>query len=638
MIELDNFQKKAIASIDQNLDVLIVAPTGAGKTLIAEHAIEKAFDQNKKVIYTAPIKSLSNQKYSDFKNKLDVDVGILTGDRSINKDAPLLILTTEILRNMIFTKDKIIQDIGLVVLDEVHFLGDRDRGNVWEEIIIHLPEDINLVYLSATIANTCEFQEWLVSLRGPTDLIVSDSRPIPLISNLISQNKSSGEIINIINIKSDSYIESTKLFTSLNTYYKKHINKLYTRPNLESFIDYLITNNSVPAIYFVFSREKTETHARLCSNYSKRKANLNPLYNYLDSLLGKLSNNEKEILNYDELLWMWSRGISYHHAGMLPIAKEVVELLFLNGYLDILFSTETLSLGINMPAKSVTIHDVHKFDGYTTRPIKGNEYMQLTGRAGRRGIDEIGQSYIFFDKTVESKWYLELFNTKANKLESQYSLSYTSISGLLKLYDKDNAIETLKRSFWAFQNKYNIDTLSKDFNDQYDFLINFSFIDKKGTTKLGENLLHLGRDNFIPSILLMNNESINNMDMMQGLIIISQGLSYTPSEHNLPKEIFEYKLLLEKYNSVCNEYNKLNNIEEVFVSNYSQFMYLYHFLQHNDINLTLNNFDLSPGDFVKAIREAYEIASKLYDIYKEDIFKEISSKFNVNLVTKSIYE
>ena len=638
MIKLDNFQKKAIASINQNLDVLVVAPTGAGKTLIAEHAIEKAFKQNKKVIYTAPIKSLSNQKYSDFKKKYNVEVGILTGDRSINKEAPLLILTTEILRNMIFTKDKTIQDIGLVVLDEVHFLGDRDRGNVWEEIIIHLPVGINLVYLSATIANTNEFQEWLVSLRGPTDLIVSDSRPVPLISNLISQNKSSEEIINIINIKSDSYVGSTKLFSSLNTYYKKHINKLYSRPNLETFIDYLITNNSVPAIYFVFSREKTEIHARRFSNYSKRKSNLDPLYNYLHSLLGKLSNSEKEILNYDELLWMWSRGISYHHAGMIPIAKEVVELLFLNGYLDILFSTETLSLGINMPAKSVTIHDVHKFDGYTTRPIKGNEYMQLTGRAGRRGIDEIGNSYIFFDKSLESKWYLDLFNTKANKLESQYSLSYTSISGLLKLYNKDDAVETLNRSFWAFQNKYNIDVLSKDFNDQYGFLVNFSFIDSKGTTKLGEKLLYLGRDNFIPSILLMNNEKIKNMNMIQGLIIISQGLSFTSSDQNLPKEIFESKMLLEKYSSACNEYNKLNNVERFFVSNYSQFMYMYHFLEHNDINLTLNNFDLSPGDFVKVIREAYEIATKLYDLYDEDIFKEISSKFNVNLITKSIYE
>ena len=638
MIELDNFQKKAIASINQNLDVLVVAPTGAGKTLIAEHAIEKAFERNKKVIYTAPIKSLSNQKYSDFKNIYNVEVGILTGDRSINKEAPLLILTTEILRNMIFTKDKIIQDIGLVVLDEVHFLGDRDRGNVWEEIIIHLPIDINLLYLSATIANTNEFQEWLVSLRGPTDLIVSDSRPVPLISNLISQNKSSEEIINIINIKSDSYVESKKLFASLNTYYKKHINKLYSRPNLETFIDYLIANNLVPAIYFVFSREKTEVHARRFSNYSKRKADLDPLYNYLHSLLGKLSNSEKEILNYDELLWMWSRGISYHHAGMIPIAKEVVELLFLNGYLDVLFTTETLSLGINLPAKSVTIHDVHKFDGYTTRPIKGNEYMQLTGRAGRRGIDEIGNSYIFFDKTVESKWYLDLFNTKANKLESQYSLSYTSISGLLKLYSKENAIATLNKSFWAFQNKYNIDVLSKDFNDQYGFLLNFSFINNDGTTKLGEKLLYLGRDNFIPSILLMNNEEIKNMNMIQGLIIISQGLSYSASDQNLPKEIYESKMLLEKYCSACNEYNKLNNNERVFVSNYSQFMYMYHFLEHGDINLTLNNFDLSPGDFVKVIREAYEIATKLYDLYNDDIFKEISSKFNVNLITKSIYE
>ena len=254
MIKLDNFQKEAIASINKKLDVLVVAPTGAGKTLIAEYAIKKALSLNKKVIYTAPVKALSNQKYNDFKNIYDAEVGILTGDRSINKGAPILILTTEILRNMIFTKDKLIQDIGLVILDEVHFLGDRDRGNVWEEIIIHLPVNISLVYLSATIDNTNEFQEWLVSLRGPTDLIVSDTRPVPLISNLLTQNKNSNEIINIVNLKSDSYIEGKKLFSSLNAYYKKNINKLYTRPNLESFSEFLLNSNSVPAIYFVFSR------------------------------------------------------------------------------------------------------------------------------------------------------------------------------------------------------------------------------------------------------------------------------------------------------------------------------------------------------------------------------------------------
>ena len=638
MIELDKFQKEAISSINKNMDVLVVAPTGAGKTLIAESAIDKALNENKKVIYTAPIKALSNQKYNDFKILYDVDVGILTGDRNVNKSSPFLVVTTEILRNMIFTKDQLIDEIGLVILDEVHFLGDKDRGNVWEEIIIHLPESVRLVYLSATIANAKEFQEWLVSLRGPTDLVISNTRPVPLISNLVTQDKFSNEIVNIINMKSDTYIESDKLFSKLNKYYKTNLKKLYSRPILESFCDFLIISGSIPAIYFVFSRAKTEMYARRYANIAKKRKDLSSLNNYLHSLIGNLSIKQKDILNYDELLWMWSRGISYHHAGMLPIAKELVELLFLNGYIDILFSTETLSLGINMPAKTVTIQNIHKFDGYSTRPIRGNEYMQLTGRAGRRGVDEIGQSYIFFDESVNSNWYFELFNTKSNRLESQYSLSYTSITGLLKLYKKKAAMETLSRSFWVFQNQYNIDLLNKDFIEKYDFLQNFSFINKDGITELGEKLLYLSRDNFIPAILLLDAEKYQNLTSTHALLIVSQGLSFVSYEENLPNDLYDIKSLLNEYTSICNEYNNLINNDRDFYSNYSHFAYLQHFLIHNDINLTLNTFDLSPGDFVKTVREAHELASKLHDLYNVDIFNDIAIKFNVELITKSIYE
>ena len=638
MINLDQFQKKAISSIDKNMDVLVVSPTGSGKTLIAEYAIEKLINEKSKVIYTAPIKALSNQKYNDFKKIYGDRVGILTGDRSINKDAPLLILTTEILRNMIFTQDKCIDQIGLVVLDEIHFLGDKERGKVWEEIIIHLSKDVRLVYLSATIRNTSEFQNWLVSLRGPTDLIVSETRPVPLISNLTTQKKSSNEIINIINLKSDDYIDRKKLINTLVEYYKPEYRNIFSRPYLNTFCNHLLEIEATPAIYFLFSREKTESYARRFANASGIRNSSDSLNEYLNPFLGSISIEDRELLNYDELFWMWSRGVSYHHAGMLPLAKEIVELLFLNNYIDILFATETLALGLNMPAKSVIIQNLYKFDGFSTRPIKGNEYMQLTGRAGRRGIDEIGQSYVFLDKTLNSEWYQNLFNTKSNDLESQFSLSYTTVSGLLKMYDYKIAVETLSSSFWVYQNQYNLKLVIKDFQKKYEFLTFYSFIEKEKTTHLSDNLLYLSRDIFIPSILLLENESNNDFNLIQGLATISQALGSTSFDDFIPNEIEDFQKDLNKYINQCNEYNINNDIDYCFVENYSSLASLYDFIINEDIQRTLDNFNISPGDFVKIAREALEISSKLFDIYKIDIFKEITAKLKIEVISKSIYE
>lgn len=638
MINLDHFQKKAISSINKNIDVLVVSPTGSGKTLVAEYAIKKFVNEKSKVIYSTPIKALSNQKYNDFKNVYKNNVGILTGDRSINKEAPLLVLTTEILRNMIFTQDECISEIGLVVLDEIHFLGDKERGKVWEEIIIHLPKNVRLVYLSATIANTMEFQSWLVSLRGPTDLIVSETRPVPLISNLAVQDQSSNEITNIIQIKSDEYIDKQFLSKTLNKYYKSESKNTYSRPYLNNFCRYLLDIEATPAIYFLFSRAKTESYARRMANDSSKKNNSQSLNEYLDSLIGVISKEEKELLNYDELFWMWSRGVSYHHAGMLPLAKEIVELLFLNNYIDILFATETLALGLNMPAKSVVIQNLYKYDGFSTRAIKGNEYMQLTGRAGRRGIDKLGQAYVFLDQTLNSEWYQNLFNIKANDLESQFSLSYTTVSGLLKMYDYKTAVETLSSSFWVYQNQHNLKLIKNDFQNKYNFLNHFLFIEEDKTTHLSDKLLHLSRDRFIPSILMLEEQYQKKMNIIEGLAIISQAVGNYSMDEYVPNEILDFRHELNNYINLCNDYSKKYNIDYIFGENYSSFSLLYDYIINEDIQKTLSNFNISPGDFVKSAKEALEISSKLFDIYNNKIFEEISSKLNIGIINRSIYE
>ena len=638
MIELDRFQKEAIASIEKNLDVLVVAPTGSGKTLIAEHAIQKCLKDKSKILYTTPIKALSNQKFIDFRDTYSDDVGILTGDRNINKEAPILILTTEILRNMIFTGDNGLDNVGAVILDEVHFLGDRDRGNVWEEVIIHLPSHISIVYLSATIANAKQFQEWLVFLRGPTDLIISNNRPVPLKSNLITYKSSTNNIDNIFQINSDEYLSGNELLSKLKKFYKTHYKKEYIKPSIEEIREYIIHNDSTPSIFFIFSREKTEIFARRIANNYTKKRDSTKLHKIISPIFEKLTIKEKELLNYDEILWMWTRGVSYHHAGMVPLIKETVELLFLKGLIDILFATETLSLGINMPAKSVVIGSIQKYDGYSTRPINQNEYMQLTGRAGRRGIDEKGESYILFDRSVNAEWYQDIFNIKSNNLNSQLSLSFSSIVGLTSLYEKDEALLTLQKSFWIYQNDQKIEILNNDFKNKYNFLENFNFINASDPTELGSALLVLSRDSFIPSIILMNNVDTKVLELEEALAIICQGIEKDVPDTNIPKSLNLLSSQLEAYVKECNlELGSINQ-DKYFIENYSSFGSLYHFIQYSNISDTLEIFDISPGDFIKESKEALEIASKFFEVYNLDIFSEIVKKLDIGLISKTIYE
>ena len=630
MINLDSFQKEAVDSINQNLDVLVVAPTGAGKTLIAEKAIDKILNSsNKKTIYTAPIKALSNQKYHDFSIKYKNKVGLLTGDRSINKDANLLVVTTEILRNMIFSDRQTIENVGLVILDEVHYLGDKGRGSVWEEIIIHLPSNISLVYLSATIANSTNFQEWLVSLRGPTDLITSDERPVPLKSSLLVENSYSKETYEI-------QIQD-KMFAHLNKgSYRNTEIEHYKKPNLDEVIDHLSRFSLTPSIYFIFSRDKTEIYARSIARNRINRTNNDYINSYSQEIFSDFTVSEKGIINYDELLWMWRKGISYHHAGMVPVVREFVEHLFSQGYIDVLFATETLSLGINMPAKSVVIGSTYKYDGLTTRPISINEYRQLTGRAGRRGIDKSGEAFILYDQSLKEEWYKNLFQNTANDIRSQFSLSFTSLLGLMKIYDREHAVETLKNSFWAYENKYEIEFFEQEFNNKSHFLNDFNFLTKDKVTSIGDQLISIYRDEYIPTLLFLNNEDHTTIDISNAICLLVQGVNLKKQSYELPIDISKFDNIFNSYIVNCNSYLENIGIQYRFIKNYDFVSPVYEYVHDNDIEKIAILFDLSPGDFVKVAKEVYELSIKFYDLFGIEIFREIGTKLNNNLVNKAI--
>ena len=618
---LDKFQIQAIDSINKDFNVLVVAPTGSGKTYIAEKAIEKYTKQNQNVIYTTPIKALSNQKYNDFTN-LNIDTGLLTGDRSIKPDSELIVATTEILRNMIYSNDERLKQIGLIVLDEVHYLSDSERGTTWEEIIIHAPKNIKFLFLSATIRNKEEFHNWIVSLRGKTALVYSNIRPVPLEISLVGLNPHNDQLKII---KSSKDKRNNKIFKFEKQYRK------YKRPHLGFQLDYLDNKQLTPSIFFYFSRDRVETKARQATTNRKKIKEAEEVRKLFNNVFDSLDSVEYELLNLDELLWMWVRGVGYHHAGLAPIVKEFIEYLFLNRFIKYLFATETLSLGLNLPAKSIVIDRLYKFDGVKTRLINQSEFLQLTGRAGRRGIDTKGFAFINYDRNIENFWYNNLFTLKSSNLNSAYSVSYSSILNMLSKYSLNEAVELLENSFFAYQNNFNIKSLKKTFTSKLEVLELLKF---KDNNKKSIVLTETYRDNLIVGLELLENEF--NKDMNFYLMLVCSGLTTTRQVLSL-NDIYmdtyvKFQIMEEKINKM-ESFAGVKNTTSIEIGWFSIFN---EYLHSQDIELVLTKFNISIGDFIRAGKEASELSTKLFNIYKLKEFKIISDMFSNELIQKTM--
>lgn len=620
MFTPDKFQIDAVNDVKKGSNVLVVAPTGSGKTYIAEKSIDYYLSKQKNIFYTTPIKALSNQKYNDF-NRQGIRTGLLTGDRSIDKDAELVIATTEILRNMIFSKDSKLNDTGLIILDEVHYLADKERGTTWEEILIHANKDIKFLSLSATINNKNEFLEWLVSLRGTTSLIHSSTRPIPLEISLVASSKSSRDL---------KIIKSTKDKKNKNIFKIEKKNSQFNKPNLREQALYLNSRNLLPVIFFYFSRERVESSARQLSNNFKLIENRDEIKDKYDEVFGDLTTEELALLNLDEHMWMWSRGVGYHHAGLAPIVKEFVEYLFLNKYIKFLFATETLALGINMPAKAIFIDRLHKYDGIKTRPITQSEFLQLSGRAGRRGIDDKGYAFLSYDRSINKDWYSNLFTLKSSNLNSAFSVSYSSILSLLNIYSIEESIELLEKSFFAYQNMFKTEKLEELFKGKHNVLKDLGFID----SIKGKVLKETYRDNLIPAIHLYH--TINNQDIEMKLMYVSSGISNEKLEFTLKDE---FNHLFNKFYSSIEKVNKIeysHGIKKPTQINLSWFSVFYEYMKSGNIEYVINKFNLNIGDFIKVAKEASEISKKLSIIYEDDSFEDINKIFDNNLIQKTM--
>ncbi|WP_088319039.1 RNA helicase [Kineosporia sp. R_H_3] len=478
--DLDPFQVAACEALQDGRGVLVAAPTGSGKTVVGEFAVHLALATGRKAFYTTPIKALSNQKYADLVHRHgSAAVGLLTGDNTINGDAPIVVMTTEVLRNMLYAASSTLDGLGYVVMDEVHYLADRFRGAVWEEVIIHLPDDVLIVSLSATVSNAEEFGAWLDTVRGDTEIVVSEHRPVPLWQHVMVGQR-----------MFDLFADDTPVVTApdgtpLTTSGPAKVNPELRRlarddvrfergrakgrgghgggrgrgqskltPSRADVVQTLDRQGLLPAISFIFSRAGCDAAVAQCLAWGLRLTTSDEkeeIRRVVDARCADIPDEDLVVLGY----WEWSealeRGIASHHAGLLPTFKEVVEELFTRGLVKVVFATETLALGINMPARSVVLDKLVKWNGETHADVTPGEYTQLTGRAGRRGIDVEGHAVVLWQNGLDPDAVAGLASTRTYPLRSSFRPTYNMAVNLVGQVGRSRAREILETSFAQFQ-------------------------------------------------------------------------------------------------------------------------------------------------------------------------------------------
>ena len=455
--EFDPFQIAACHAVEEGSGVLVAAPTGAGKTVVGEFAAFCALNTGKKCFYTTPIKALSNQKYFEFVEKFGEDkVGLLTGDTSINGEADILVMTTEVLRNMLYAGSSTLTGLGYVVMDEVHYLANKFRGAVWEEVLIHLMESVQVISLSATVSNAEEFGEWLGEVRGNTQVIVSEVRPIPLYQHVLIGNRMLDlfQRPGVINPEILQREREAIRKTSMDRHRKGSSNEPKARLSRADVIERLQRENMLPAITFIFSRVGCDAAVKQCLVSGIRLTSTEERIEIKATALKYIANiaaEDLEVLGFTEWLSALERGIAAHHAGLLPSFKGAVEDLFQRGLVKAVFATETLALGINMPARTVVLEKLVKFNGEAHVPITPGEYTQLTGRAGRRGIDIEGNAVVQWSPTVDSASVAGLASTRTYPLRSSFAPSYNMSINLISRFGRERARRSLESSFAQFQ-------------------------------------------------------------------------------------------------------------------------------------------------------------------------------------------
>ena len=459
--QLDRFQLEAMAAVDAGRSVLVAAPTSSGKTVVAEHAIDRALAAGQRVFYTAPIKALSNQKFRDLCQRLGAgSVGLMTGDQVVSPDAPVVVMTTEVLRNMLYAGSMATVDLGWVVLDEVHFLEDPYRGAVWEEVVLNLAPEVRMVALSATVSNARELGDWLTAVRGPTDVIVETRRPVRLRTHyLVAERGRERRLHRLATHRGGSPNPDGRRFdnergNSQRGGRGRGRGSRWVTPRRDEVLGELSAHGLLPAIHFIFSRAGCdESRDAILSDGVRLNSDSEAasVAEHVTARLDGLPPADLEALGVERWSEGLERGVASHHAGLVPIFKEVTEELFAMGLLKIVYATETLALGVNLPARSVVIDRLTKFTGQTHEVLTPGQFTQLTGRAGRRGMDTEGHAIVCWSPFVPFDRVASLAGSRDFVLRSAFRPTYNMVANLIQGRSRAQADDLLARSFAQFQ-------------------------------------------------------------------------------------------------------------------------------------------------------------------------------------------
>jgi superfamily II RNA helicase len=619
--EPDHFQKKSFIEINNDENILVTAHTGSGKTAIAKYAIAHYIKKGKKVIYTSPIKTLSNQKYSEFNDDFDTEVGLMTGDNKINPNADIVIMTTEILRNALYddgrehVKDDyfdndFISNLGCVIFDEVHYINDPDRGSVWEETINLLPREVTLVMLSATINNPEKFATWIADIKDRIVTIVpTNHRVIPL-EHYIYVNNQKVKIMDASNFDSNSYQRSLRMVGE-----EKHKNQYL----MNEMVRYLKNNNMFQTIIFTFSRKKCESFAKSVNVNlitHEERAEIEKIFN---KYMLKYRDEYAQLGQYNDVLRLMEKGICYHHSGLLPILKEIIEIIFEKGLVKILFATETFAVGVNMPTRSVVFTSLNKFTNGKMRFLHSAEYKQMAGRAGRRGIDTKGYIFILpLYELPDTNTARLMLTGDPPELCSQFSLNY---SFLLKIFlNKQSVSEFINNSLYKIDNNRSIKSIVRDINNIKEQLDSYPVIASENKSVIEELYKFIDKENEYADLGI--NVQLSKSDLKRKKKLL-----------NIIRRDPELQQIYDNYAEYCkliNDYEYLNNILRVnteYITEYSKIIlqvlikFGYINTEHEDCELIQDDCVTVKGIIASQINECNNML--LTEMLINDIFDEL---------------
>jgi len=625
----DNFQLESFDAVDSGECVIVSAPTGSGKTLIAEYAVARAISSNGRAFYTTPLKALSNQQYAQLCQTYGADrVGLLTGDRSINPDAQIIVMTTEVLRNMIYESEDDLPESGCVILDEVHFLQDRERGSVWEEVIILTPPALQLVCLSATISNAVDLASWIKSVRGSAAVITETKRPVHLQHYCLSRERRTGKMILTPTLAEG---KPSPDGLSLDSNAARRGARRLTTPKKVEVLDFLASNSMLPAIVFIFSRSGCDRAVHICLEEGVRLTNdleRARIEEIVESKVESISDDDLSALGYGEFITALSAGVASHHAGMVPAFREAVEACFNEGLIKVTFATETLALGIDMPARTVVIERLSKYDGKNHLPLSAGEYAQLTGRAGRRGKDIEGNAVVLWNPYVSFRRIALLAASSPPDVISSFRPTYNTAANMVRRYTPEEAAAILESSFAQWQanadtRKGHRNALAQHMSSSVDLLESLGYVERINgwsLTDKGDRLARIYHEMGLVVAEAMHRGLFDGLrpDELGALV---SAFCYEPrgsrghDEPSVPSKLLleRFELLIDIADTIMAKEREMG-LHQAHLPQHGLMAAALSWARGRSLRKTLAIMHSAPGDFVRYMKQTVDLLRQIADV------------------------